>query len=100
MEEDKDWKRGVIAWFAQNPVAANLLMMGLIVMGGWTAFSIRKEVFPTVSLDSIRIEVAYLGAAPQEVEEGVCVKIEEAIQDVEGIKKITTHAYEGRKCCG
>jgi len=95
MEEDKDWKRGVIAWFAQNPVAANLLMMGLIVMGGWTAFSIRKEVFPTVSLDSIRIEVAYLGAAPQEVEEGVCVKIEEAIQDVEGIKKITTHAYEG-----
>lgn len=88
-------ERGIIAWFARNPVAANLLMVFLLLGGAWSAFTIRKEFFPEFSLDAIIVQVPYLGAAPEEVEEGVCIKIEEAIQDLEGIKKMTSTAREG-----
>ena len=86
---------GVIQWFARNNVAANLLLVGLVV-GGFTGLSTAKrEVFPTVSTDMVSVSVAYLGAAPAEVEEGVCIKVEEAIESIEGIKKITSSAMEG-----
>ncbi len=87
--------RGIISWFARNHIAANLLMLAILFIGITSALHIRKEFFPQVALDSIRIGVPYLGAAPQEVEEGVCVKIEEAIQDIEGIKRIQSWASEG-----
>jgi multidrug efflux pump subunit AcrB len=95
MDQDQTKQTGIIAWFARNPVAANLLMIGIMVVGALSAITIRKEFFPSVELDSIRIGVPYLGAAPQEVEEGVCVKIEEAIQDIEGIKRIRSYSSEG-----
>jgi multidrug efflux pump subunit AcrB len=95
METNTVEQTGIIAWFARNPVAANLLMIGIMVIGVFSAITIRKEFFPSVELDSIRIGVPYLGAAPQEVEEGVCVKIEETIQDIEGIKRIRSYASEG-----
>jgi multidrug efflux pump subunit AcrB len=88
-------RSGIIAWFACNPVAANLLMATIIVGGLLGTVAIRKEFFPEASLDSVTIRVPYLGAAPVEVEEGVCVRIEEAIQDVNGIKRITSTAAEG-----
>ena len=71
-----------IAWFAKHRVAANLLMVLIIGGGAISLFggSIIQEVFPEFSLDIITISVEYLGAAPGEVEEGVCVKIEEAIR--------------------
>ncbi|MFT5312104.1 MAG: multidrug efflux pump subunit AcrB, partial [Paraglaciecola sp.] len=90
-----DTKTGVIAWFARNSVAANLLMWILIIGGIIGAFTIHKQVFPNFELNSIAVQVPYLGAAPQEVEEGVVIKIEEAIKDIEGIKKITSTAREG-----
>ena len=93
--EEENYDKGIISWFARNPVAANLLMITLMVVGLVAALTIRKEFFPQVALDSIRVGIPYLGAAPQEVEEGVCVKVEEAIQDLEGIKKITSYASEG-----
>ena len=62
---------GIIAWFAANHVAANLLMLLIIVAGLITASSIRKETNPEFVLDQIEVRVPYLGAAPQEVEEGV-----------------------------
>jgi multidrug efflux pump subunit AcrB len=92
---DIDTKTGVIAWFARNSVAANLLMWSLIIGGIIGAFTIHKQVFPNFELNSISVQVSYLGAAPQEVEEGVVIKIEEAIKDIEGIKKITSTAREG-----
>ena len=64
-------EKGIIAWFASNHVAANLLMLLIIVAGFITASSIRKETNPEITLDQIEIRVPYLGAAPQEVEEGV-----------------------------
>ncbi len=87
--------KGIIAWFAANHVAANLLMLFIVAAGLISAFSIRKEMQPKFEIDWIDITVPYLGAAPQEVEEGVVVKIEEAIQDLEGIKRIIGRAYEG-----
>jgi multidrug efflux pump subunit AcrB len=85
----------IIAWFAENKVAANLLMVFLIVAGFITLSTIRLEVFPELSPDLINVSVIYQGAAPEEVEEGVCVRVEEAIQDLPGIKKMTSTASEG-----
>ena len=89
-------EKGLIAWFAANHVAANLLMLVIIVAGLLSAFSIRKETQPELELYTVQIDVPYPGAAPQEVEEGVVIKIEEAIQDINGIKKIRSTAREGR----
>lgn len=86
---------GMINWFARNSVAANLLMVFLVTSGLFAAFSLTSEVFPEISLDRLHIQVPYLGAAPEEVEQAVCVRIEEAIQGVEGIKQITSTASEG-----
>ncbi|MCL1141278.1 efflux RND transporter permease subunit [Shewanella gaetbuli] len=85
---------GIIAWFARNNVAANLLMLVLIGGGLFSALLINKEVFPSFTLNLININVAYPGAAPQEIEEGINIKIEEAIEDVSGIKKITSVASD------
>jgi len=87
--------KGIIAWFAANHVAANLLMLFIVAAGLISAATIRKELQPKFEIDWIEVTVPYLGAAPQEVEEGVVVKIEEAIQDLDGIKRIIGRAREG-----
>ena len=86
---------GIIAWFASNHVAANLLMWFIIVAGLISAFTIRKQTTPEFELNWIQVQVPYLGAAPQEVEEGVVIKVEEAIQDIQGIIEIRSRAREG-----
>ena len=86
----------IIDWFARNSVAANLLMLFILVSGAFSAVTVKLEVFPEFSLDRITIEVPYLGAAPEEVEEAVNVRIEEAIQGVDGIKEVTSTAREGQ----
>ncbi len=88
-------EKGILAWFAANHVAANLMMFVIIVAGLISAFTIRKETQPEFELNMISVQVPYLGAGPEEVEEGVVIKIEEAIQDIEGIKKIRSTAREG-----
>lgn len=86
---------GPITWFARNGVAANLLWMVIAFGGLITATTIKKEVFPEFSSDTISISLKYRGAAPEEVEEAVCVRIEEAIQGLDGIKRIRSTAAEG-----
>jgi multidrug efflux pump subunit AcrB len=71
-----DTKKGLISWFARNPVAANLLMLIILLSGIASALSIKKQMFPDVQINTISIQVPYLGAAPQEVEEGVIDKVE------------------------
>ena len=73
-------EKGIIAWFASNHVAANLLMMFIIVAGLISVVTIRKQTTPEIDLNWIQVQVPYLGAAPQEVEEGVVIKVEEAVQ--------------------
>mgnify|MGYP000382105512 CR=1 FL=1 len=80
--------KGIIAWFASNHVAANLLMLLIIAFGLVSSFTIRKQTTPDFELRNVQVRVPYLGAAPQEVEEGVVIKIEEAIQDIDGIVEI------------
>lgn len=84
-----------IDWFAKNSVAANLLMVLILVGGLASAFTIRQEVFPEISSELITITVPYLGAAPEEVEEAVCARIEERVQDLEGVKRVRSVAAEG-----
>ncbi|MEM7049360.1 MAG: efflux RND transporter permease subunit [Acidobacteriota bacterium] len=86
--------RRLIHWFAANGVAANLLMMLIIALGLMAAWGLRKEVFPEFSADRISVVVPYPGAAPAEVERGVVLRIEEAIQDLQDIKKIESTAAE------
>lgn len=95
MSQEIDTKSGLIAWFARNSVAANLLMLSIILGGIFGIINVQKQVFPQFVINVISIQVPYLGAAPQEVEEGVILRIEEAIKDLEGIKKMTSVAREG-----
>jgi len=88
-------RKGVIAWFAGNHVAANLLMVGLLAAGLLSLARAVFEVFPEIDTDRVSVQVPYLGASPAEVEEGVCVRVEEAIDAIEGIKRIRSQAMEG-----
>ncbi|SQH75431.1 AcrB/AcrD/AcrF family protein [Shewanella benthica] len=89
-------QEGIIAWFARNSVAANLLMAFLILGGLFSSyFLVNKEIFPSYELNYLQISVAYPGAAPQEIEEGINIKIEESIQNINGIKKVTSIASDG-----
>tara|TARA_B100001123_G_scaffold421242_1_gene528579 strand:+ start:3230 stop:6412 length:3183 start_codon:yes stop_codon:yes gene_type:complete len=84
-----------INWFARNSVAANLLMVFIVVSGAFSALTVKQEVFPEFSLDLIQISVPYLGAAPEEVETAVNVRLEEAIQGIDDIKRVLSSASEG-----
>ncbi len=80
---------------AHNHVAANLLMMVFIVGGLVMSFAIKQEVFPEIDLDIVRVTVAYPGAGPEEVEDGIILKIEENLSSISEIKEITSVAAEG-----
>ena len=85
----------LIAWFARNGVAANLLMLVIMAAGILIAPSIRQEVFPEFGLDRVLVSVAYPGATPGEIEESINVRIEERVASLEGAKRITSTASEG-----
>lgn len=92
---DGEDRSGPIAWMASNPIAANLLMLLLLAGGVWTANNIQKEVEPRFQLDVVEVSVTYPGAAPEEVETGILQPIEEAVRGVQGIKEISSEAWEG-----
>jgi len=94
-QERTDPFHSLISWFARNSVAANLLMFILIAGGLYSVYTIKKEVQPTIETAYITITVPFLGATPEDVEEGVVIKIEEAIQDIEGIEEIISTASRG-----
>ncbi len=87
--------RGVIGWFARNGVAANLLMLFIVVWGVLAVTGMPIEVFPSMETQSVMVTVPYLGAAPEEVEQGVCLRVEEAVQDLEGVDTVRSTAAEG-----
>ena len=80
--------RGSIAWFANNKVAANLLMILILFSGLMTLSDIRKEVLPDFSSQMISITVPYPGASPSEVEKNITNKIEDVVNSVEGLWRI------------
>jgi multidrug efflux pump subunit AcrB len=87
--------KNAIHWMAHNHVAANLLMLVFVVGGLLLGPRVKQEVFPEISLDWIRISVPYPGAGPEEVEEGIILKIEDNLTGVDGIKQIKSTAAEG-----
>lgn len=94
-KEDKVRKEGAIGYMARNSIATNLLMLILLGGGIFTMFTIQKEVFPEFQLDFVDVSVAYPGASPAEVEQGVLQPVEEAVRSVQGIKEIVSEAGEG-----
>lgn len=87
--------RGPIAWMARNSVAANLLMTCLLAGGLISGLRIKQEVFPEFELDLISISVAYPGASPAEVEQGILLAVEEEVRGLDGVKRVTSRAAEG-----
>ncbi|WP_299568585.1 efflux RND transporter permease subunit [uncultured Shewanella sp.] len=82
--------KGIISWFAQNSVAANLLMMGVIIVGLFSFNDIRKEAFPSLEPDLVTVSVTYDSGDPIRAEESIAMKIEEALETVSGVKRITS----------
>ena len=87
--------RGPIAWMAQNSVAANLLMLVLLVGGLMVALDIKQEVFPEIEANRIVVTVAYPGASPAEVEQGISLAVEEAVRGLDGVKRVIGQCNEG-----
>ncbi|EXJ12649.1 efflux RND transporter permease subunit [Imhoffiella purpurea] len=81
---------GIIGWFARNPVAANLLMILVILAGVFSAGDLRKEAFPSLEPNSITVSVSYDSGSAQQSEEGLAIKIEDQLEGVTGIDSITS----------
>ncbi len=82
-------------WSIKNHVTVNLVMIFIIVAGLLTVMKMRREMMPQFALDMIVVSVDYPGSSPEEVEEGICIKIEEQIEGIEGIDRMISTAREG-----
>lgn len=91
----KDYKSGLGSWFAQNHVAATLLMLFFLVGGFLSIKNMTKEVFPTIDPKIISVSVVYRGASAADVEEAITQRVEEAVIGIEGIKRVASSASEG-----
>ena len=80
--------KGIVKAAIENHAALNLCMITAMAVGVYCFSTMRRETFPEFELDQISVVVPYPGAAPQEVEQGVGQKIEEAVRSIEGVKKI------------
>jgi multidrug efflux pump subunit AcrB len=85
---------GALAWFIRNPVAANVTMVAVLLVGAATIGGLKQEVVPTIQQEMVSVSVAYPGASPEEVEEAICMRIEEAVQGLSGVERITAQANE------
>ena len=87
--------RSVIAWAIRQSPAMNTIMVALLAVGLFAGTQLRREEFPQFELEIVLVTVPYPGASPEEVESGICQKIEEAVRSVDGVKKVTSVAGEG-----
>lgn len=87
--------RRAISWAIHNAPGMNVLMLALMLIGAGAFYTMRREVFPEFELEVVMVSVPYPGATPQDTEEAICQKIEEAIRSIDGIKKVTSIAMEG-----
>jgi len=80
---------------ARNPVAANLLMLLVLVGGLISLLNVKQEIFPSFDLDMVAVSVPYPGASPAEVEQGIALAVEEAVRGIDGVKRVTSTSSEG-----
>ena len=93
MDNNSTTEKGLIAFFASNSVAANLMMFFIIVMGLISYFTIQRQMFPNIEINYINISATYRGASPQEIEESILIKIEESLKDITEIKKLVARSF-------
>lgn len=86
----------LIHWFSRNHVAANFIMLGVLLLGVTTWSKLKKEIFPETATDIVTIMVPYPNASPEEVEKSICIPIEEAVQGVDGIERLKSSSTENR----
>ncbi len=88
----------MIAWFARNDVAANLLMITVVMMGGYAlTYETAIEIFPSSEPQRIRITVPLRGATPEDAELGIAIRIEEAVDGLDGIKKLSSVLHNNKR---
>jgi multidrug efflux pump subunit AcrB len=85
----------MIAWWANNPVAANLLMVGILLAGVLGFYAMEREAFPIFRANEVEIQIAWPGAAPQEVEEQILMRIEQALTNLDAVYRVRSTAEEG-----
>jgi multidrug efflux pump subunit AcrB len=86
---------GIVSWWARNTVAANLAMVGIWISGILAFFTLEREVFPTFPINWVEVSVVWRGAAPQEIEEQIIIRIEESVADLDSVQRIRAIALEG-----
>ena len=91
--EMQNTRSGLIGYFAHNPVAANLLMIFILLTGFMAYGGMQKQMFPNVEVNWVQVQIVYPGASPQEIEEGVILKIEEALKDVTEVERMISRAF-------
>ncbi len=87
--------RSIARWSVEHRVTVNILMVFIIIVGVMSLTRMKREVFPYFTLDLVSVKVLYPGASPEEIEEGIVLKIEEKVKSVQGIKRIISSAREG-----
>ncbi|CAH0526824.1 efflux RND transporter permease subunit [Vibrio hippocampi] len=85
----------MIRFFSKHPTAANLLMIALLILGVSSLSTIKRETFPEFSPPYIMAAITYPGASPQEVEESLCVRMEDAVDGLANIEETKCEAIEG-----
>ena len=84
----------MIDYFARHPTIANLLMLAFLAVGAVAAPTLKRETFPRIKADTVQVTVAYPGASPEDVEEAICRRIEDAIDSVDGVGETQCEARE------
>lgn len=93
MAQTEKKQTGLIAYFANNSVAANLMMGFIIIMGIISYFTIQRQMFPNIEINFIEVEATYRGASPQEINESILIKIEESLKDVTEVKRMVARSF-------
>lgn len=87
--------KSAVRWAVDNGPAINTLVLAILILGTWSGLSLQREFWPYSNLDVVQVSVEYRGASPEEVEDGICQRIEEAVRSVSGVYRITSVAREG-----
>jgi multidrug efflux pump subunit AcrB len=95
LSTEKKRIKGPISWMAEHPVPANLLMILFLVGGLCFGMNMKQELFPSFDMDRVVVTVPYPGAGPAEVEQGIILAVEEAVQGLDDVDEISSSAREG-----
>lgn len=87
--------KSLIRWAINSAPGMNVIMLGVMLVGAGSLLHMRREVFPEFELEVVMVTVPYPGATPEDIETGICQKIEESVRSIDGIKQVTSIAKEG-----